>query len=42
MLDGGGRWISSAIAAFANFGTQYNFQSIAVALLIMSTNECTR
>mmetsp|Transcript_8183 Transcript_8183/g.12217 ORF Transcript_8183/g.12217 Transcript_8183/m.12217 type:complete len:480 (+) Transcript_8183:43-1482(+) len=41
MLDGGGRFISNAIAAFANFGTQYNFQSIAVALLIMSTNECT-
>lgn len=41
MLDGKGSLLSTAMAAFANFGAQYNFNSIAVALLIMSLNECT-
>jgi MFS transporter, PHS family, inorganic phosphate transporter len=38
--DGGG-WLSFACTAFANFTCQYNFQSIAVCLMIMSASVCT-
>eukprot|EP01036_Dinobryon_divergens_P029808 gene29808-38960_t len=41
MIEGAGSFISITMQACANFGTQYNFNSIAVALLIMSLNECT-
>lgn len=34
-------WLSITITGLANFSTQYNFQSIAVALMIMSTSVCT-
>jgi MFS family permease len=33
--------ISTTSTAFANFAAQYNFQSISVCLLLMSTSECT-
>lgn len=33
--------LSTCITASANFATNYNFQSIAIVLLIMSTEECT-
>jgi PHS family inorganic phosphate transporter-like MFS transporter len=34
-------WISYCSTALANFSTQYNFQSIAVCLILMSTSVCT-
>lgn len=34
-------WLSSTITAMANFSTQYNYQCVAVALLIMSQSVCT-
>ena len=37
----GGSWLSSCIVAFSNFSIQYNFGSIAIALLVMSTSVCT-
>jgi PHS family inorganic phosphate transporter-like MFS transporter len=33
--------ISTSITAMANFSSQYNFQSIAVAMLMMSQSQCT-
>jgi hypothetical protein len=33
--------ISSIITATSNFSVQYNFQSISIALLVMSASECT-
>lgn len=33
--------LSTVSTCLANFGAQYNFQTIAVALLTMSTSECT-
>eukprot|EP01040_Poterioochromonas_malhamensis_P013132 gene13132-14415_t len=41
MHNAKGTWLSTIITAVANFSTQYNFQSISVVLLMMSTNECT-
>lgn len=34
-------WLSPISTGMANFGAQYNFQSIGVALLVMSSSECT-
>ena len=33
--------LSNIVTACANFSANYNFQSIAVALLVMSVSECT-
>jgi hypothetical protein len=33
--------LSEFIHATANFSAQYNFQSIAIALIVMSTVQCT-
>jgi PHS family inorganic phosphate transporter-like MFS transporter len=41
MLEGKGGWLSTTITAMANFSTQYNYQCVAVALLIMSDTVCT-
>jgi PHS family inorganic phosphate transporter-like MFS transporter len=38
---GGKDWISFCSTALANFSAQYNFQSIAICLLIMSKSVCT-
>jgi len=35
------KYLSTLCTCISNFGAQYNFQSIAVALLTMSTAECT-
>jgi PHS family inorganic phosphate transporter-like MFS transporter len=40
-MGGGNTWISFTSTALANFAAQYNFQSIAISLLVMSLNECT-
>ena len=40
-LNGNGSWLSYLITSIANFGTQYNFGSISIALLMMSQSECT-
>lgn len=40
-LGGGGSWLSTFIVAFSNFSIQYNFGSIAIALLVMSNAVCT-
>jgi PHS family inorganic phosphate transporter-like MFS transporter len=34
-------WLSSTITGMANFSAQYNFQVIALVLLVMSASECT-
>ena len=34
-------WLSPTITGIANFGTQYNFQCIGAALVIMSASVCT-
>ncbi len=34
-------WLSLCITGMANFSTQYNFQSIAITFLIMSSSVCT-
>jgi PHS family inorganic phosphate transporter-like MFS transporter len=34
-------WLSPFITGLANFATQYNFQSIAAALVVMSSSICT-
>ena len=34
-------WLSYLITSMGNFSVQYNFQAISVALLIMSTEQCT-
>jgi PHS family inorganic phosphate transporter-like MFS transporter len=41
MHDSKGTWLSLIITAMANFSTQYNFQCISVALLVMSASQCT-
>jgi len=41
MHGGGGSWLSSYITGTANFSAQYNFQSIAIVLYIMSQTVCT-
>jgi PHS family inorganic phosphate transporter-like MFS transporter len=35
------RWISAIVTSASNFSVQYNFQAMSVALIIMSTSECT-
>jgi hypothetical protein len=40
MPSDGKKWISTVITAVTNFAAQYNYQSIAPALLIMSTAVC--
>lgn len=34
-------WISYGITSVSNFSVQYNFQAIAVALIVMSASQCT-
>ena len=34
-------WLSYCITSLGNFSVQFNFQAISVALLIMSTEQCT-
>lgn len=34
-------WLSAIITAVSNISIQYNFSSISIALLMMSTSECT-
>lgn len=34
-------WLSRAITSVGNFSIQYNFQAIAIALIVMSVEECT-
>eukprot|EP00598_Pedospumella_elongata_P007702 CAMPEP_0184977066 /NCGR_PEP_ID=MMETSP1098-20130426/7834_1 /TAXON_ID=89044 /ORGANISM="Spumella elongata, Strain CCAP 955/1" /LENGTH=508 /DNA_ID=CAMNT_0027500011 /DNA_START=79 /DNA_END=1605 /DNA_ORIENTATION=+ len=41
MGQGGKSWISYSSTAISNFAVQYNFQSIAITLLIMSASVCT-
>jgi PHS family inorganic phosphate transporter-like MFS transporter len=41
MHDTKGTWLSLIITGMANFSTQYNFQCIGVALVMMSASECT-
>jgi MFS family permease len=40
-MGGSNTWISFTSTALANFAAQYNFQSIAICLLVISVNECT-
>ncbi len=42
-LSGGKQptWLSPLITGLANFASQYNFQSIAAALVVMSASVCT-
>jgi MFS family permease len=34
-------WLSRVITSVGNFSIQYNFQAIAIALIVMSVEECT-